>query len=105
MFRQSMLKSYILSKSYRPDKKWMVISDQGNVIHFGQSGYEDYTIHKDDKRRINYLSRHKNDDFYNLDTPATWAKWILWTKPNLKDAIKNMEQIFNIKITLNPYYN
>lgn len=93
-------KSYILTKSYRPDKKWMVLSDNGKIIHFGQQGAEDYTIHKDDERKINYLKRHKNDDFYNLDTPGTWAKWILWSKPTLIGSIKNMEKVFNIKIKL-----
>lgn len=34
-----------------PDNKW---------IHFGQMGYEDYTKHKDDDRRKNYLKRSSN---------------------------------------------
>lgn len=34
-----------------PDNKW---------IHFGQMGYEDYTKHKDDDRRKNYLNRSSN---------------------------------------------
>ena len=43
--------------STRKDKKYMVLNDNGKYIHFGQIGYEDFTQHKDLKRRDAYLKR------------------------------------------------
>ena len=35
-----------------------VASDGSRTTHFGAKGYEDYTMHRDEKRRTNYLARH-----------------------------------------------
>jgi hypothetical protein len=47
---------YILQKSTRKDKKWMVIGPDGTTIHFGQEGYQDFTDHGDERRRASYLA-------------------------------------------------
>lgn len=44
-------------KSNRKNKKFKVLTPNGNIIHFGQKGYEDFTQHKDEKRRKNYCKR------------------------------------------------
>jgi hypothetical protein len=75
-------------KSWRSDKKMVVLAKKGNktkVIHFGQVGYSDFTKHKDPSRRKNYLKRSagirnakgqltKNDIF----SANYWARKILW---------------------------
>ena len=38
-------------------KKYFIIDDDGYKIHFGAMGMEDYTYHKDERRRDNYLKR------------------------------------------------
>ena len=46
--------------SNRKGKKKMVLVKRGDrvkLVHFGQKGYEDFTQHKDPKRRANYLKR------------------------------------------------
>tara|TARA_R110000764_G_scaffold207411_1_gene292968 strand:- start:287 stop:571 length:285 start_codon:yes stop_codon:yes gene_type:complete len=43
--------------SSRKGKKYMVKNPDGKLIHFGALGYEDFTKHKDNKRRDNYLKR------------------------------------------------
>lgn len=43
--------------STRKSKKYMVQRPDGSYSHFGQIGYEDYTKHHDDLRRIHYLQR------------------------------------------------
>ena len=43
--------------SSRKDKKYMLQDPDGKWIHFGAFGMEDFTRHKDEKRRQNYLSR------------------------------------------------
>tara|TARA_R110001606_G_scaffold86994_1_gene196547 strand:- start:635 stop:895 length:261 start_codon:yes stop_codon:yes gene_type:complete len=49
-----------------------VKSDKGNpkIIHFGHSDYEDFTQHKDEKRRKNYLARAKG--IKNKAGQLTW---------------------------------
>jgi len=42
------------------NKKYMVFNEQGKKIHFGSIIHEDYTKHKDKKRRKNYLKRASN---------------------------------------------
>ena len=44
-------------KSDRKNKKFKVLTPNGNIIHFGQKGYEDFTQHKDEKRRRSYCKR------------------------------------------------
>ena len=43
--------------STRKNKKYMIMNDDHNYIHFGDLRYEDYTKHQDLKRLNNYLSR------------------------------------------------
>ena len=47
----------VISKSSRKDKKLKAVIDNKKTIHFGASGYSDYTKHKDDnKKEIRLLS-------------------------------------------------
>jgi hypothetical protein len=47
-----------LYPSSNPVKKYDIYDPINNRwVHFGQIGYEDYTKHKDKKRRKNYLTR------------------------------------------------
>ncbi len=36
---------YEVSRSGRQSKKWQVKTPSGKTVHFGASGYEDYTQH------------------------------------------------------------
>jgi hypothetical protein len=42
------------------NKKYMVFDEDGKKIHFESLLYQDYTKHKDKKRRENYLKRASN---------------------------------------------
>ena len=47
--------------SNRKNKKYAIYDPNiKKLVHFGQMGYMDYTMHKDDKRRQNYLIRASN---------------------------------------------
>ena len=50
----------VLSKSHRASKKYAVRAGS-TTVHFGASGYEDFTMHKDEKRKARYLARHKRE--------------------------------------------
>ena len=89
---------YTLQKSNRKNKKFVIIMDDNMKHHFGQSGYEDYTIHKDIERKNRYLKRSSNQPQDNIHSPAFWALNLLWNKPTLEQSIKDVEKRFKIKI-------
>jgi hypothetical protein len=91
--------SYILSPSKRRDKKWQVVTPSGKIVHFGASGYEDYTMHKDITRYKRYIQRHQaRENWEDPNTAGFWSRWILWNKPNFKESVKDTEKQFNIDI-------
>ena len=95
----------ILQKSTQPSKKYMVImsTSRGEIktVHFGATGYSDYTKHKDKERMKRYENRHRSREDWKksgIETAGFWSKWILWNKPSLLDSIKHTEKKFNITI-------
>ena len=50
-----------IQKSTRADKKYMARVNN-KTIHFGATGYEDFTSSKDEKRKASYLARHKTSE-------------------------------------------
>lgn len=87
------------------------------VVHFGQRGASDYTIHKNPLRMEQYVRRHggKPTRFSRpplvhrkmlsrarstkerwgrdgLYTAGFWSRWLLWSQPNLRGAIGHMER-------------
>ena len=92
---------YILQKSTRKDKKWMVIGPDGTTIHFGGAGFQDFTEHGDERRKASYLARHEKNENWTkagIDSAGFWARWLLWSKPSLNEAIKYMNTKFDIQI-------
>ncbi len=94
-----------LQKSSKPEKKFMVtvVHNDGThkKVHFGLSGFSDYTIHKDKARMKRYEGRHKareNWGITGIDTAGFWSKWILWSEPSLDKAVKNTAKKFKITI-------
>ena len=94
----------IFYKSSNKDKKYMAIfyKDDTKIktIHFGASGYDDFTIHKDEDRKKRYISRHKNENWNNYMTAGSLSRYVLWEKPNLKDSMKYYANKFNLKIKI-----
>jgi len=108
-----MKKIYTLSKSTRKNKKYMVLINE-DWVHFGDSDYEDYTIHKDKKRKENYIKRHTahrrdrtahrrdrpalSNNWKNINSPAFWSLNLLWNKPTIKESIKDIEKKNSVRI-------
>ena len=74
-----------------------MVNVDGRTIHFGATGYQDFTTHKDPKRKTNYLARHSNENWNDPKTAGFWAKWLLWNQRSLADSIRDTERRFNIK--------
>ncbi len=70
-----------LYRSTRKNKKYIVIDPNGHEISFGQMSYEDYTKHRNRKRRANYLRRSakiKGNWKDNPFSPNNLSRNILW---------------------------
>jgi len=96
-----MVRTFFLSTSTRPEKKYMVFDYENpdKVIHFGQKGFSDYTLHKNPLRKKAYILRHKvREDWTDLTKAGTWSRYLLWGEPTLDASIKAMEKRFNIQI-------
>ena len=67
------------------------------TIHFGDSNYSDYTMHKDESRKKLYIDRHRSsEDWKNPMTAGTCALFILWNKPTLSASIIDFKKKFNL---------
>ncbi len=93
-----------LKKSNRKDKKWMMIfegKDQNGkikTVHFGQKGYSDFTITKDERRKKLYLDRHKKrENWDDYMSPGSLSRWILWNLPSIQDSFRDYKKRFNLK--------
>ena len=90
-----------LSKSKRKNKKWQVVIKRNNkkkTIHFGDSRYSDYTLHKNKKRMELYTARHRKRENWNksgIDTAGFWSKHLIWNKPSLDASIRDIQSRFN----------
>jgi len=92
---------YKLERSDKPNKKYLVTldtRDKSNQIYFGAKGSQDFTIHRNEKKRAAYIARHQvNEDWSDPTTAGFWAYHLLWTKPTIREAISDMEKQFNLK--------
>ena len=74
-------------KSTKKGKKGMVFvkSESGGkrLIHFGDSSMQDFTQHKDEKRRASYCARsggirNKAGKLPDKNSPNWWSRKVLW---------------------------
>ena len=99
---------YILKKSVKKNKKFMIIIDFSQKYHFGESRSKDYTNYStelipDDAydKKLAYISRYKKIDDWTkgvIHTSVFWCRWILLNLPTITESIKDVEKRFNIKI-------
>ena len=83
----------ILRKSTNSKKKWDAIFPNGVKVSFGAAGYQDYTQHHNPERMQRYIIRHqRREDWNDPYTAGFWSRWLLWSKPTMKEAIKVVEK-------------
>ena len=92
----------ILTKSNKAGKKYDAVTENEKTVSFGASGYSDFTKHKDEGRKKNYIARHKpNQDWKDHTAAGLWAKNILWNKPTIEASVKDTNKKFpslNMKV-------
>jgi hypothetical protein len=69
-------------KSWRAGKKKVVKACEDGkekIVHYGDTGYSDYTKHKDKDRRANFRARHKCSEKKSKLGASYWACRDLWS--------------------------
>jgi pyruvate formate-lyase activating enzyme-like uncharacterized protein len=94
------MKLLAITKSSRKDKKFMAMFDKNNKtirVHFGATGYQDYTQHHDKKRRDSYRARHSNDKLKDPTSPGALSYYILWgDSKSIRTNIASFRERFNV---------
>ena len=77
----------------------MILTPQNKWIHFGSKDMSDFTKHKDNQRKKNYIARHSaillkdgSKTIDNINSPAFWSLNLLWNKPTIKGSIKDLKK-------------
>jgi hypothetical protein len=92
----------VIKKSTNKDKKMMAIFYDGEkkikTTHFGASGYTDYTLSGDEKKKKAYLDRHRtNENWNDYMSAGSLSRWTLWNKKTLSASIADYKKRFNLK--------
>ena len=90
----------VITPSTKTNKKFKVVIDDKKTIHFGDSRYQDFTLHKDPERKKAYLARHKKDNSTNPNYAGFYSSNLLWNKPTLKESIVDTNKKYNLNIKL-----
>jgi hypothetical protein len=89
-----------VEKSPLAGKKWRANFKDGDKrkhTDFGAEGMEDYTMHKDPKRKELYRKRHAKDLNTNDPTRAGYlSMYILWNKPTITESIADYKKMFKM---------
>ena len=91
----------VLRKARNSIHKFMAIFPDGPTVKFGRKGYSDYTKHGDKTRMERYLTRHRTRENWGRSgakTAGFWSRWILWSSPDFKKALRRTERILGKKI-------
>jgi hypothetical protein len=96
-----MVKLISITKSSRPEKKYMALFDMGGsrtkLVHFGQQGAPDYTLTHNDVRKALYIARHaKNENWNDFTSPGALSRWVLWNKKTLSASIADFKSRFDL---------
>ena len=92
-------KMITITRSTKSNKKLMA-KVGGKTVHFGQKGADDYTTHGDEKRKQNYIKRHRPTENWGasgIDTAGFYSRHVLWNQNSITKSIKDMNKKFGNK--------
>ena len=86
----------VIQKSNNKHKKFSA-TDGRKTVHFGDSRYQDFTQHKDEQRKKNYISRHSNEDHSvsNALSPAFLARHVLWSEKSVPESVRKLNKKYS----------
>ncbi|NDD84967.1 hypothetical protein EBZ38_11950 [bacterium] len=92
-----MVKRYFPYKSDKAGKKFYIINNEDKKIYFGATGYEHFTEgHLDERRKLAYFSRHRNDKINDPNSSGFWSFRYLWLYPSYDQAYKKIIPILKL---------
>jgi hypothetical protein len=94
-----MIKTYYPYKSDKPNKKFFIITSDNKKVYFGQATASDFSIHKNEERKLRYIKRHQKNENWTktgINTAGFWSRWYLWNKPTLDESYKDIKKRFSI---------
>lgn len=96
--------SIIIKKSDRAEKKYMALikyndnQEKPKKVHFGASGYLDYTIGATEQQRTSYRARHNKEKNQKYDTAGALSYYILWgDSRSMRENVKAYKKKYNLK--------
>lgn len=91
---------YILKKSKRKNKRFVIIMpDKGHKHHFGSDIGKTFVDGRTQSERENWIKRHSvNKNWNNKHSGIYYSRYLLWSEPTLKEAIKKLEKLLDVKI-------
>lgn len=88
------MKYYFPYKANDGKHKYFIITKNNKRVYFGAFNYSDYTIHKDNLRRLRYVKRHKKNEQWGksgIDTAGWWSLKFLWSFPTKREAYNHIK--------------
>ena len=94
------METYILKKSDRKNKRFVIIMDNMKH-HFGSDVGKTFIDGRTEKEKQDWISRHKNDKNWNNNHSGIYySRYLLWNTPDLKKNIKLLEKKDKVKIKI-----
>ncbi len=61
---------------------------------FGAAGYSDFTIHRDEARKLRYIKRHNNENWAKsgINSAGFWSRWLLWNLPTITASYQDIKK-------------
>ena len=87
----------VIKRAGRKGKKYEALVD-GKTVAFGAAGYEDFTTHKNSKRKEAYIARHRITEDWTrsgVESAGFYAKHILWNKPSVAASVRDLNARFS----------
>lgn len=95
----------VYSKATAEGKKYKAELFNGEkrekTVQFGQEGASDFTKNGDEKRKKNYLARHRTTEDWSkggIDTAGFQSRWLLWNKPTLSESARDISRRFGVVV-------
>ena len=91
----------VITKSDSKGKKLKAVftdkDGKTKTIHFGASGYDDYTLGASEEQRKRYRERHSKENWNNYQSAGSLSRYILWGESRSREEnIKAFKKRFNL---------
>jgi hypothetical protein len=88
-----------LKESPRKTKRFRLVFDDASYVDFGADGARTFIDDRTQKERLAWIARHRKDKGW--DDPKSgiyYSRFLLWTEPTLKKAVRALEKKMKKKI-------